>query len=80
MQRGFTTSVRLTAFSLLLVASAGFLSAQDIITVTGSITGGGETLLGATVTVVGTGTGTAADLDGNYEIQVPSDGSLEFSL
>lgn len=39
----------------------------------------GEPLIGATVMVPGTTTGTVTDFDGNYEISVAADGTLEFS-
>lgn len=39
----------------------------------------GEPLLGATIMVVGTSTGTTTDFDGNYTITAPSDGQLTIS-
>ena len=40
----------------------------------------GETVIGATVFVVGTGTGTTTDFNGNFTVQAPADGTLEFSM
>lgn len=39
----------------------------------------GETLIGVTITVKGTTTGTVTDLDGRYSIDVPAEGTLVFS-
>lgn len=53
------------------LATAGSLSAADK-KVTGQITDeSGEPLIGATVLVLGTQTGTATDIDGNYELTAP---------
>lgn len=53
--------------------------AQDI-KVTGTVTdSSGEPVIGATVTVLGTKGGTVSDANGNYSVQVPSQGSLRFS-
>ena len=41
---------------------------------------GGEPLPGVTVSVLGTTTGTATDLDGNYTLSVPGDATLVFSF
>ena len=49
--------------------------------VTGKITDtGGEPIIGATITVVGQDIGTIADIDGNYSITAPPDGTLTFSF
>lgn len=63
----------------LLVASQAAFAQQ---TVSGSITDAetGEPLIGASVIAVGTGTGTVADIDGNYSLSVPEGVTqLEFS-
>ena len=39
----------------------------------------GETLIGASVMISGTTTGVITDIDGNYEIKVPSEATLVFS-
>ncbi len=65
---------------LALLAFGNFALAQR--TVTGTVTDAenGEPLIGANVLVVGTGTGTVTDFDGNYEVQVPEGNDmLEFS-
>ena len=58
----------------LLVSSMGVALAQQ--TISGTITDSdtGEPLIGASILVVGTSTGTITDYDGNYELVVP-DGS-----
>lgn len=51
-------------------------------TITGTVTDGnsGETLIGASILVVGTSTGTVSDVDGTYSLQVPPTAtSLRFS-
>lgn len=54
-------------------------NAQSI-TVSGTVTDpSGEPLIGASILAEGTTVGTATDLDGNYTINVPSDGTLVFS-
>ncbi len=56
---------------LLVVTSACALLAQR--TVTGKITDEkGEALIGATILVEGTSSGTVTDLDGNFSLQVPA--------
>lgn len=66
----------LTAFVVSLQAFA----ASDI-HVTGKVTEAGtnEPLIGVSVMITGTTSGTVTDFDGNYEINVPADGSLLFS-
>ncbi|MEM8583356.1 MAG: TonB-dependent receptor [Bacteroidota bacterium] len=49
------------------------------INVSGTLTGEGEPLIGASILIKGTGTGTVTDADGAYEINVPSDATLVFS-
>ena len=57
---------------LLLLLTVGLmtsLSAQKG-TVSGTVSDGGEALIGASVTVVGTSTGTVTDFDGNYSLSL----------
>ncbi|MCR5070480.1 MAG: TonB-dependent receptor [Bacteroidales bacterium] len=62
-----------------LVLGASMLSAQNI-KVTGVVTDTEKLpVMGAAVMVSGTSTGTATDLDGNFEIDVPSGAILEIS-
>ena len=62
-----------------LVLGASVLSAQNI-KVTGVVTDSEKLpVMGAAVMVSGTSIGTATDLDGNFEIDVPQDAILEFS-
>ncbi|MEZ4884314.1 MAG: TonB-dependent receptor [Chitinophagales bacterium] len=66
--------LKLLIFSALLF-SLQFLYAQR--TVTGTVTdvGSKETLVGATVVITGTITGTTTDFDGNFSLEVPNDAS-----
>lgn len=63
----------------LMVAFTSFVHAQS--TVTGKVIDAtGETVIGASVKVVGTTNGTVTDLDGNYTLKdVPSNATLEIS-
>lgn len=63
----------LLAFSLMMFTVA--MSAQR--TVSGTVTdAGGEALIGASVLVKGTTTGTITDFDGKYSLSVPADGKV----
>lgn len=70
---------------LLLLMTAvlftGMAFAQNI-NVSGVVTSAddGEPMMGVSVAVLGTSTGTATDLDGKYTITVPSDAKLTFSF
>ena len=65
---------------LLLTSAALSLQAQTRNQVSGRVTdAAGEPLVGATVVVVGTTTGTTTDIDGNYAINAPAAGQLKFS-
>lgn len=65
---------------LLCIFSFFYVSAQDA-TVTGKVTDEqtGETLIGVSVTVKNSTSGTQTDVNGNYSIKVPNDGVLVFS-
>lgn len=54
------------------------VTAQDI-TLSGTVSAEGEPLIGATVMVKGTTTGTTTDMDGAYSLSVPADATLVFS-
>ena len=70
---------RLSAVLAGLVLGASMLSAQNI-KVTGVVTDSEKLpVMGAAVMVSGTSIGTATDLDGNFEIDVPSGAILEIS-
>ena len=62
-----------------LLAGSG-LFAQNL-KVTGTVTdaGNGDPLIGAAVVVKGTTNGTSTDIDGRFELNVPSGSTLEFS-
>jgi TonB-linked SusC/RagA family outer membrane protein len=64
----------------MLIASILGAKAQQNINVTGTVTSDkNETLPGVTVVLKGTSTGTVTDIDGKYQITVPSNGTLVFS-
>ena len=65
--------------ALILVPAMTF--AQNVITVTGTVkdASNGETLPFASIQLKGTMTGGNTDIDGNYSIDIPSDGVLIFS-
>ena len=65
--------------ALILVPAMTF--AQTVITVTGTVkdASNGETLPFASIQLKGTMTGGNTDIDGNYSIDIPSDGVLIFS-
>lgn len=78
----FTKKLRRLHVLLIAVLSTLFFQqaiAQSQI-VTGKITDAntGEPIIGATVMVVGTKTGVAADINGDFKINVPANSTLEF--
>ena len=65
---------KLTSVLLFLALSAGVVSAQTS-KVTGKVIGeDGEPVIGASIIVKGTTVGTVTDFDGNFTLDVPSDG------
>ncbi len=68
-------------FLLMFTIFIGALKAQDI-PVSGKVTSGTDNLAipGVTVVVKGTTRGTVTDLDGNYTLNAPADGILEFAF
>lgn len=70
---------KLTLVLMLVFFGVGSMLAQR--TISGKITDGkGESLIGASVLVKGTTTGTITDFDGNYTLDVPAGGkTLIFS-
>ena len=72
----------LKGIALFIMNMVAFSVFSQNITVSGTVTDDtGETVIGATVIVVGDANkGTVTDFDGNYTLSdVPSDGSLQFS-
>lgn len=65
-----------------LLFSVSFLFAQNTITVKGKVTeaANGDPIPGVSVLLKGTTTGLITDLDGNYTIQAPGNGTLVFSF
>lgn len=85
MERNFiyhckSRAIRLLSVVLCLLAGMGIASAE-VITVKGNVTSAsdGEPLIGATVQVKGTTTGTSTDIDGNYSINAEKGATLTFS-
>jgi hypothetical protein len=59
----------LLVISLMFVAFAGAIAQR---TISGTVSdAGGETLIGASILVKGTSTGTITDFDGTYSLEVP---------
>ena len=67
--------------SLILLLSASFLAMSQNITVRGQVidAANGESVPAASIVISGTAQGVIADVNGNYSISVPSDGTLVFS-
>ena len=63
-----------------LVFNVNFLLAQNSINGTIVDTEDGAAIPGASVFILGTTNGTATDFDGNFTINVPSDGTLSVSF
>ena len=62
-----------------LILSAGSLLAQNM-TITGKVVDkNNEPIIGAYVVVAGTSTGTSTGVDGGYSINVPANGTLQFT-
>lgn len=72
--------LRTALVAFCLMAWVGFVHAEPI-TVTGNVTSAadGEPLIGVTVQVKGTATGTSTDIDGNYTIKTETGATLVFS-
>ena len=70
---------RFLAVACALILSAGSMLAQNI-TVTGKVVDkNNEPIIGAYVVVVGTTNGTSTNVDGAYSINVPANGTLQFT-
>ncbi len=82
--RNLFLTLTVTAAALAFAVFAPCASAQSpgerTVTVSGTVTDNtGTPLAGLTVVITGTMTGATTDIDGNYTIKVPADGTLEFS-
>jgi TonB-linked SusC/RagA family outer membrane protein len=72
------TNKLMRACALLLICSLPVTAfAQTSIKITGTVTGSGETLIGASVVEKGTSNGTVTDLDGNFTLTVSPGAALE---
>ena len=80
IHKNLSRSLRFVMMTLVAVAFSVSAWAQNI-SVTGTVTDvNGEPVIGAYVLVKGTSNGTSTDVDGKYQISVPSNGTLEFTL
>ena len=66
------------AFLLLSAGNMVYAGVQQDKRVTGTVSSEGEPLPGVSVQVKGTSTGTITNIDGNYSIEVPVNGTLIF--
>ena len=76
------TKILLALLSLVLFLGTGVTAVhaqKDVSLITGTVTSGGEGVIGAAVVVKGTSNGAVADLDGNYTIRAAADDILVFS-
>lgn len=73
--------MRKLLFMMTALLCAGFAYAQNV-QVSGIVTDAddGEPMIGVSVAVIGSTTGTATDLEGRYSISVPAQASLTFSF
>ena len=80
IHKNFGRALRFAMMTLVAVAFSVSAWAQNI-SVSGTVTDvNGEPIIGAYVLVKGTSNGTSTDVDGKYQISVPSNGTLEFTL
>ena len=83
LTRSVLSIARKTLVALVIFIAAGTaqtaLAQNGTIKVTGKVTCGGEGVIGASVMVKGTSTGTVTDIDGAYGIQVRPDVTLVIS-
>ena len=66
------------AFLLLSAGNIVYAGVQQDKRVTGTVSSEGEHLPGVSVQVKGASTGTITNIDGNYSIEVPANGTLIF--
>jgi len=67
---------------LIFLLSVSMVNGQQQITVEGTVTDAetGDPLPGVNIVIQGTTQGTTTDMDGNYSIEAPTDGTLVFSF
>lgn len=76
----YKTKGRFLSLLVSFFAFSTFVSAQDNISVTGTVSDNQGPLPGVSVVVKGSNIGTSTDFDGNYILSVPSNGILQFSF
>ena len=64
---------------LLIFMGLGIGLMAQSVTISGKVTDGNEPLVGVSIVVKGTSSGTITDLDGNYELQAEANATLIFS-
>ncbi len=80
IHKNLSRSLRFVMMTLVAVAFSVSAWAQNI-SVTGTVTDvNGEPVIGAYVLVKGTSNGTSTDVDGKYQLNAPSNGTLEFTM
>ncbi|MBN2773991.1 MAG: TonB-dependent receptor plug domain-containing protein, partial [Prolixibacteraceae bacterium] len=72
--------LRRTFLAVFFLLSVSFVALSQNIVVTGTVTDDLGPLPGVNIMVVGTSQGTITDVDGNYSVEVPSDGQLQFNF
>lgn len=71
---------RKALLAAVMVVCMAFPALAQNITVSGTVVdGSGEPMIGASVIVQGESLGTATDIDGNYTLKAPANGTLTFS-
>jgi TonB-linked SusC/RagA family outer membrane protein len=67
-------------FAMIFLLSVSFVALSQDIRVTGNVTDDMGPLPGVNILVEGTSQGTITDVEGNYSIEVPTDGELRFNF
>ena len=81
MNKPFLNLFRKTLSLILIFVMFSVAAFAQRITVNGKIAdGNGEPLIGVNVSVKGTTMGIITDVDGNYTLQVPANGTLVFFI
>jgi TonB-linked SusC/RagA family outer membrane protein len=71
---------KIALFAIIFLLSVSFVALSQDIRVTGNVTDDMGPLPGVNILVEGTSQGTITDVEGNYSIEVPTDGELRFNF